>query len=134
METIGKRMQQYSKKKDALIKVYHSKRFELAKDDLKRYTKQFFRIIKPSRLEGRIHFGLDDPAYTGQLLGGLAWIYPLYQKYLTIEPDFENACLEGHLKGKGKIFLGSICKLALQVVFNKNLIKVTKKVQTIIEA
>ena len=122
------------KKKDALLKVYHSKRFELAKDDLMRYTKQFFRIIKPSRLEGRVHFGLDDPAYTGQLLGGLAWIYPLYQKYLTIEPDFENACLEGYLKGKGKIFLGSICKLALQVVFNKNLIKVTKKVQTIIEA
>ncbi len=122
------------KKKDALLKVYHSKRFELAKDDLKRYTKQFFQIIKPSRLEGRVHFGLDDPAYTGQILGGLAVIYPLYQNYLMIEPDFENACLEGHLKGKGKIFLGSICKLAFQVVFNKNLIKVTKKVQTIIEA
>lgn len=122
------------KKKDALLKVYHSKRFVLAKDDLERYAKQFFQIIKPSQLEGRIHFGLDDPAYTGQILGGLALIYPLYQNYLMIEPDFENACLEGYLKGKGKIFLGSICKLAFQVIFNKNLIKVTKKVQTIIEA
>jgi len=49
-------------------------------------------------------------------------------------PDFEKKCLDGNLKGKGKIFLFPIVKLILKVILNKNLIKVTKKVQTIIEA
>lgn len=59
---------------------------------------------------------------------------PLYQGFLDVQPDFEKKCLDGNLKGKGKIYLFSIVKLALKVIFNKNLIKVTKKVQTIIEA
>ena len=51
-----------------------------------------------------------------------------------IHPDFEKACFDGNLRGKGKIYLGAVLILLLKIVWNKNLIKVTKKVQTIIEA
>ena len=125
---------QWNKKKDALLKIYHSRRFEVVKADVKRYIKQFFHIVKPQRLEGEVHFGFEDPAATGELLGVLACILPLYQNYLTIHPDFEKACFDGNLRGKGKIYLGAVLILLLKIVCNKNLIKVTKKVQTIIEA
>lgn len=129
-----RRLKEINSKKDALLKVYHSKRFDMAKQDLKIYLKKIFSIIKPDKLEGYVHFGLEDPALTGQILGVLAMVLPLYQGFLTINPDFTKSCLDGTLKGKGKIFLFSIVKLAFKVILNKNLIKVTKKVQTILEA
>lgn len=121
-------------KKDDLLKVYHSKRFEKAKQDLKIYIVDILKIIKPDMLEGNVRFGLEDPATTGQIFGVLALFYSLYSKYLTICPDFEEKCIEGKLKGKGKIRMISVVILGIKIMFNKNLIKVTKKVQTIIEA
>lgn len=128
------KLKKINNKKDALLKVYNSRRFELAKKDIIDYVKEILAIIKPDELEGFVHFGLDNPADTGQVLGIISMALPLYDGFLTVEPDFEKACLEGNLKGNGKIRLYSILKLALKVIFNKNLIKVTKKVQTIIEA
>ena len=129
-----RKLREIRKKKDELLKVYHSKRFDVAKKDVKEYLKKLFSIIKPDKLEGYLHFGMEDPAVTGQMLGVIATIYPLYQGFLTINPDFTEKCLDGTLKGKGKIFLFSIVKLGIKVILNKNLIKVTKKVQTILEA
>ena len=131
---IYRKGQQWTKKKEAILKVYHSQRFAVAKKDVKGYIRQFFHIIKPVKLEGEIHFGFDDPSVTGELLGVMACMLPLYQNYLTICPDFEQACIDGYLRGKGKIYLGALLILLLKILWNKNLIKVTKKVQTIIEA
>lgn len=121
-------------KKDQLLKVYHSGRFDRAKKDVLRYIRYIFRILKPGQLEGCIRFGMEDPAATGEILGALAVMLPLYQNYLAIYPDFTGKCLEAELQGKGKLYLFRFAKLAIQIIWNKNLIKVTKKVQTIIEA
>lgn len=121
-------------KKDALLRVYHSRRFRQVKQDLKQYIGEVFRILRPDQLEGYVKFGFEDPANTGYVLGILAMILPLYQEFLTIEPDFTMQNIKGHLQGKGKIRLISVVKLAIKVILNKNLIKVTKKVQTILEA
>lgn len=131
---LKRKLKEISHKKDALLKVYHSKRFKAVKQDLKIYLKEILRIFKPRQLEGYVHFGTEDPALTGKILGGLAVFLPLYQGFFDIQPDFEKECFDGRLKGNGKIYIFSIVKLALKVILNKNLIKVTKKVQTIIEA
>lgn len=121
-------------KKDQLMKVYHSKRFEVAKKDVISYIRRLWRVIKPYEGEGYIHFGLKDPATTGEIVGILAMALPLYDAFLTVRPDFEEACFDGIVKAKGKIRIGSILVIGLSVIFNKNLIKVVKKVQNIIEA
>lgn len=128
------KLKEINQKKEDLLRVYHSKRFEVAKQDIVSYAKTLWSVIRPKRLEGYVHFGLEDPANTGQLLGVLAIALPLYDAFLTIQPDFEQACIEGSLEGNGKIRLFPVVRLVLKVIFNKNLIKVTKKVQTIIEA
>ena len=120
-------------KKEALGKIYHSKRFEQAKRDLKLYGGELFRIVKPDQLEGNVRFGLSDPAATGYILGIVAMMLPFYQGFLTVEPDFTQQILKGFLQGKGKIRLIFVVKLAIKVILNKNLIKVTKKVQSILE-
>lgn len=126
-------LKKMNEKKEDLLKVYHSKRFEKAKKDVILYVKQLFRIIKPDKLEGRVHFGLNDPAATGEIFGILAMFLPLYDGYFVLVPEFEYACTEGNIKGKGKVQIFPILMLGLKIIFNKNLIKVTKKVQTIIE-
>lgn len=128
------KLKEINQKKEDLLRVYHSKRFETAKQDVILYIKALWAVIKPKRLEGYVRFGLEDPAATGQMLGVLALALPLYDEYLTIRPDFEQPCIEGNLDGNGKIRLFPVARLVLKVIFNKNLIKVTKKVQTIIEA
>ncbi len=128
------KLRDIGRKKDALIKVYHSPRFTVAKKDAISYIRVLLGILKPRHLQGNVQFGLSDPAATGQALGLLSLALPLYDDYLVISPDFEQACLRGNLSGDGKIRLFPVVKLALKVILNKNLIKVTKKVQTIIEA
>lgn len=128
------KLKNLNQKKEQLLKVYHSKRFEVAKEDVKIYLKELLSIIKPDRVEGYLHFGMEDPADTGQILGVLAMALPLYDEFLEIQPDFMQKCIEGNLTGNGKIRLFPVVRLALKVIFNKNLIKVTKKVQTIMES
>lgn len=131
---IIQKLKSLNEEREQLLKVYHSKRFDKAKKDVIEYVKALWRIIKPKKLEGYVHFGLNDPASTGQALGIIAMFLSFYDRFLRIEPDFEQACFEGELKGKGKFCLFPIIKLAIKVMLNKNLIKVVKKVQTIIEA
>ena len=125
---------QINKKKDQLMRVYHSKHFELAKKDVLQYIKALLRLLKPDKITGYLRFGMEDPAVTGEILGVMSFALPLYQSYLRIYPDFTEQCLEAELIGKGKIILFSIAKIGIQVFFNKNLIKVKNKVQTIMEA
>ena len=131
---IIEKLKQLNNKREALLKVYHSKRFEVAKKDAITYIKTLWMIIKPKRLEGYVHFGLNDPASTGQVLGILAMFLVWYDDFLQIVPDFEKSCVDGYLKGNGKFRLFPIVKLLIKIILNKNLIKVIKKVQTIIEA
>ena len=53
---------------------------------------------------------------------------------LDIRPDFERQVIEGLLKGYGKIRLWSFARIAVKVIFNKNLMMVVKRVKTIVEA
>ena len=131
---IKQKLSKLNKKKDSLVKVYKSKRFEKAKADVIRYIKDILRAIKPQHVEGRVHFGLDDPATTGEILGGLATVLSLYDGFLDIRPDFERQVIEGLLKGYGKIRLWSFARIAVKVIFSKNLMMVVKRVKTIVEA
>ncbi|MBQ4057433.1 MAG: DUF2953 domain-containing protein [Lachnospiraceae bacterium] len=128
------KLQKLNDKREALIKVYHSKRFQVAKTDLILYIKTLWFIIRPKKLEGYIHFGFEDPAVTGQALGVIGMFLACYDSFLTIAPDFEKSCIDGYLNGSGKFRLFPLVKLLIKIILNKNLIKVIKKVQTIIEA
>lgn len=131
---IIRNLKSINQKKEQLLRVYHSKRFAMAKKDVFLYLKKFLTIIKPKKLSGKVHFGFDDPALTGEVLGILSVFLFLYDPFLIVEPDFETPCVDGYLKGEGTIRLGSVVSLAIKALFNKNLIKVIKKVQTILES
>ena len=59
--------------------------------------------ILPRTLSGHMHFGFEDPSYTGYAAGLAASMYPFYGGFLRIEPDFLEECFDADLKGSGLI-------------------------------
>lgn len=70
---------------------------------LNEQRKYLVRHLKPSKADVYLHFGTEDPALTGQILAALSVLYPFYGYRLDIEPDFEQAVLEGNAFIKGNV-------------------------------
>lgn len=83
----------------------------------------FLMRIRPRALRGCIEFGLEDPALTGQILGGIAMIPVLYQTELQIIPDFEteDSYIKGKVYTRGHMFPVHLLLFVLQLVKEKNI-------------
>lgn len=64
---------------------------------------RLWRHSRPKRIKGRIHFGTGDPCTTGQLLGVIGAGFGALGSGVKVEPDFEEAVLDGYLEVKGRI-------------------------------
>ena len=108
---------------DIMVKVDHVLQF-LDRDYVERtikrvlnIVKRLFGTIKPKKSKGYLHMGLKSSADTGMMLGKIAAFYPMYGRWLTIEPDFYNKVIEGEIDIKGRIYLfrvvGPVLRMAL---------------------
>lgn len=91
--------------------------------DLKKYVIRLLKKIIPKKLKGEVTFGFEDPAITGQVLGGVAFFLPIYKDTVKIIPDFENQVLIAEGQGKGKIRLFHVVYAILSVLLNKNIMR-----------
>lgn len=100
------------------------------KEMLRLIKRQLFGIVRhilPVKLNGRIKFGFDDPFKTGQILTYVSPFYGLYAKKLELIPVFDEAVLEGDVRMKGRIRIGTILAKAVRLLFNKNIRKTIRK-------
>lgn len=91
--------------------------FVLGKGQLYRLIKH----IKPKKYKINLKFGTGDPALTGQVLGILGMLMPVYKKNAHIIPDFENIILEGDIYMKGRITIAKLLLLGFQLYQDKNI-------------
>lgn len=110
----------------------HSKAFESTRKFLLQELLLIWKQIRPT-LEGRIHFGFEDPALTGQVLGGICAIDPMIPTKLELKPDFEASVLEGDLQGKGKVIIGFVLFRLFRIYRYKPLKQVIRKIKRICE-
>ena len=75
---------------------------------LNRQRKYLARHLKPDKFQVNIHYGMDDPAHTGEILAAYSVMYPFLPGKWNIIPDFENACIDGNINMKGKVRLYTI--------------------------
>lgn len=61
--------------------------------------------LLPKKIRGELRFGMEDPALTGEILGGISIFYPLFKDNVKVFPDFEQSILEGELFVKGSFRL-----------------------------
>lgn len=96
---------------------------------IKKESLLLLRFLKPKRLRADIHYGFEDPYYTGKVLAVLAMLYPVYGESLSIYPDFEKKRLEGSVSVKGKISGIYAVIIAWHLFFDKNIRETYKHIK-----
>lgn len=87
---------------------------------VKRTLFSILKAIRPRKLKGRVRFGLEDPATTGQVLGYVSTLYALYYGHLEIIPEFDEKVIDIRLKLGGHILLFTLVRLLLKLWFDKD--------------
>ena len=123
-KNISEKVSGLKKKKDGYTKLVNNVRTKEAFRVAKVQLIALLKHLKPSVLKGQITYGTGDPASTGQNLGYMSVLFPLYYDHIDITPDFENEILEGDFMMKGWIMVWSVVWCVLKVIWNKN-VKIT---------
>lgn len=85
-----------------------------------RQLRAVIKHVLPGKIEGRVRFGFDDPYKTGQVLMYIGPFYGFYAKHLDIIPVFDEPVLEGELRLRGRIRIGTMLALAVRILLDKN--------------
>lgn len=72
--------------------------------------------IRPRRLEITGRLGLKDPAATGKVFGVLGMLMPLYGDTIRLEAVFDREVIEGNLRTKGRVRLGTVLGRAVGLI------------------
>lgn len=83
---------------------------------------KLLRHVFPTRIDGKLTFGSEDPSITGTVLALLGITMPLHKNCVEVCPVFEGTnILEGNIRLKGRIYGVVLLKAAIQIYFNKNI-------------
>lgn len=85
--------------------------------------------VKPTKLNGFIRFGMEDPYQTGRVLAVLSILYPFYGEYFEIYPEFDREIIEGDVSVKGRIRLYYFIIVACRMFFDSNVKKAYKNME-----
>ncbi|MDD6202944.1 MAG: DUF2953 domain-containing protein [Lachnospiraceae bacterium] len=94
-------------------------------------TKEAFRVCKrrvfsllksifPKKCKAIVHFGMEDPAMTGQILAFHGMLYPVIGNTVSIYPEFEKKVFEADFSGKGRIYLFIVLYQVIRVITDRN--------------
>ena len=105
--------------------------FNLAKpcfDDLKTFIKSALKVIKVSKLDNHLIFGMDSYADTGKYIGiiwaVLAILNPMHEKlHLSAEPSFAGSVLDGHGTNDIEIYPLKLVVPAIRLLSKKDVRK-----------
>lgn len=132
-ERLEKRFEHISKKYDALMhKKELAERFwnaDFTQGSIafgKKAIASLFHHVLPKKISGNIHFGFEKPSDTGKILGYASMLYAWYGDSLTLQPDFEQAVLEGKIDIRGSLRLYIFLYWGLRGLLNKDLRKLLR--------
>lgn len=125
-DTIKKIFKNINDLKDFISDDRTKEAFSFVKEEIKILLKH----IRPRYIKGFIHFGFDDPAYTGELLGLIHMFIKGGSKDFHINADFENRILEGEIYAKGRIQCYLLLIIGIRFYKNENLRLVLERRRT----
>ena len=85
-------------------------------------AKGLIRHILPTKIQGNVTFGSEDPSITGTVLGILGMTFPFHKNRIEVTPLFNGEnCLTGHVELKGRMYGIVFLKTAIEIYFHKNI-------------
>lgn len=82
---------------------------------LKKYLIGLVKHIGPRSIKGYVRYGFGDPAKTGQITGYLSLLPFVYSKHFSLIPDFYEKVIDAEVVLKGRIHLGYIMRIVLNI-------------------
>ncbi len=82
---------------------------------------KLLRHIGPTKVEGTLTFGFEDPSLTGQVLALIGATCPIHKNRITIEPVFDEKILKVDIAIKGRVYLFLVLQSAVKLYFDKNI-------------
>ncbi len=87
---------------------------------IKKVIGKTIKKLKPRKFNCDIVYGFDDPALTGEVLGGFAIASPIHKDRIKVRPDFTRKVFEADVFIKGKIRIMTFVIAAIKLVLNKD--------------
>lgn len=94
-----------------------------------RAKKKLWKMVKailPGKWIVAGEIGFDNPCTTGQMMGILGALYPVFGNKIQIVPDFESEVMNIRAEVKGHIRLGNLLYQLVSLLLNKYCIKFIK--------
>lgn len=127
IQAIWNKIKSGKMKWDRWMELYHDENNQNSLRLLKKEGIRILRQMAPRTFRVNLHVGLGEPASTGLLLGAAACLMPIYEDSVRLEPEFEEAVLEGDMLVKGRIRLGTFVLTAIRLWKDKNLRSLIKR-------
>lgn len=91
--------------------------------------KFLLRYISPKKGKAELAYSTGDPALTGQLTGILSILPVMYQRGVSVTPDFtsETFYVRGSFSANGHIQIFRLLGVAYRVYRNKDIKKIIQK-------
>lgn len=80
---------------------------------------RFLKTCRIRKAKGSIYFSIEDPATMGQVLEGVALVYPFIQDKITLVPEFGDSYYYGDIRLEGKIRLIHLLILLIRLLRNR---------------
>ncbi len=122
---IRKGVQKYRDTKEFLMDERTKKAFSHCMEE----GKLLLARLLPKKIQGELRFGMEDPALTGEILGGISIFYPVFKDNVKVYPDFEQSILEGELFVKGGFRLVTAALILWRLWRDKNVLYVYHKLR-----
>lgn len=118
-------------KKDRLMHFWRRNATKKTIEHGKKELLYLLRHIRPRDFRGKIRFGMEDPAVTGQILGVLGVLQAFSGNHLEAEADFEKKVLEGMFSLKGHIRTCHFVGVFLRMLLDKHVRITVKGIRTL---
>ena len=83
------------------------------------FIKKLILHIVPKKFYCKVEFGLEDPAHTAYILGGVGIIQSFFGNSVDIKANFNKKIFLGEIRGKGKLLIGIVIKYILEYLLKK---------------
>ena len=91
--------------------------------------KSVLRHLLPTHFELKGTLGFSDPALTGRIIGLIYALQAIYGDNIQVTACFEESIIEGEMRLKGRIRLGTLVVIAVRVLLNRNFRRLLRKLK-----
>ena len=99
-----------------------------------RNLKKLLYRLRPELKRLYLHFGFEDPAATGKMLGAVSWLYPFCTDAMEVVPEFQTDKLifESDVHAEGRIRLIWAAVFAVTSLLNRRFFRLVKQIRNIL--